>query len=387
MSLLAVPDWIFPAFRVNFRKALTASIKIEDRTNICPVQERTTMTSEKETLDRIEECRQSALGGEGVSPEEALWLFSLPEEFSPIISEGADTVRDRFRGRLIDPCTVMNAKSGACSEDCHFCAQSTHFRTIAPTYDLLASDKIVDAARTAQQNGTRRFCIGTSGRSLENPSELRVVEDALGRMHSELGLWACATLGSVSGETVSILKEAGLDRLHHNLETSRNHFPKIVSTHSYDERVSTVRMAKDAGISVCSGGIFGVGESDEDRVSLFSLLREIDVDSIPINFLVPIAGTPLSENTSNLRPGEALRIIAVSRFFFPNKEVRICGGRVHALGGRHSEIFHHGADGVMIGNYLTRTGRSPDLDIRMIHEQGFDLVPPHATTAKAAHVD
>ena len=345
------------------------------------------MASENETLNRIEECRQSSIGGEGVSPEDALWLLSLPDEYSPVITDSADTVREKFRGKLIDPCTVMNAKSGACSEDCHFCAQSSHFRTIAPTYNLLAANKIVDAARAAQQNGTRRFCIGTSGRSLENPTELRVVEDALGRMHSELGLWACATLGSVSSETVSILKEAGLDRLHHNLETSRNHFPKIVSTHAYDERVSTVRMAKEAGISVCSGGIFGVGESNEDRVSLFSLLREIDVDSIPINFLVPIAGTPLAESNSDLDAEDALRIIAVSRLFFPTKEVRVCGGRVHALGDRHPEIFNNGADGVMIGNYLTRSGRSPDLDIQMIHEKGFNLVPPHVTTAPTTRVD
>lgn len=369
------------------RQFAELKIKIEDRTDICPRQERISMASENETLNRIEECRQSSIGGEGVSPEDALWLLSLPDEYSPVITDSADTVREKFRGKLIDPCTVMNAKSGACSEDCHFCAQSSHFRTIAPTYNLLAANKIVDAARAAQQNGTRRFCIGTSGRSLENPTELRVVEDALGRMHSELGLWACATLGSVSSETVSILKEAGLNRLHHNLETSRNHFPKIVSTHAYDERVSTVRMAKEAGISVCSGGIFGVGESNEDRVSLFSLLREIDVDSIPINFLVPIAGTPLADSNSDLEPEDALRIIAVSRLFFPTKEVRICGGRVHALGDRHPEIFNNGADGVMIGNYLTRSGRSPDLDIQMIHEKGFDLVPPHATTAPPIRVD
>ncbi len=399
MILLEGANWIFSTIRGNFRKAVTSFLRDPGNpshirishpdvfANICHRQERILMMNEKETLDRIRECRQSSLAGDGISPEQALWLLSLPEDFSPVISEGADAVREKFRGRLIDPCTVMNAKSGACSEDCHFCAQSTHFRTIAPTYDLLAANKIVEAAKAAQQNGTRRFCIGTSGRSLENPTELRIVEDALGRMHSELGLWACATLGSVSGETVSILKSAGLDRLHHNLETSRNHFPKIVSTHAYDERVSTVRMAKDAGISVCSGGIFGVGESNEDRVSLFSLLRELDVDSIPINFLVPIAGTPLSENDPALGANEALRIISVSRLFFPQKEVRICGGRIHALKNRHPEIFYNGADGVMIGNYLTRSGRSPDLDIQMIREEGFDLVPPHALPSPTVHID
>ncbi len=304
-----------------------------------------------------------------------------------MIQEGADSVREQFMGKRIDPCTVMNAKSGGCSEDCHFCAQSTHFRTIAPTYGLLAADSIVDAAEKAQQNGTRRFCIGTSGRSLENPLEVRIVENALGRMREELGLWSCATLGSISRNTVDILKNAGLNRIHHNLETSRNHFPSIVSTHSYDDRVETIRQAKDAGMSVCSGGIFGVGESTADRVALFDLLKDLDVDSVPINFLVPIAGTPLFDAKAGIDTDEAFRVIAVARLFLPLKEIRICGGRIQALKDRHSEIFAHGANGVMIGNYLTRSGRPPDEDIRMIKEKGFELVPPHKIAASKKSVD
>ena len=336
------------------------------------------MPEENEIISRIADCTETARGGNYISKEDALWLFSLPEKYSALVQEGADSVREAHRGLMIDPCTVMNAKSGGCSEDCHFCAQSTHFRTIAPTYELMASDSIVEAARKARDNGTRRFCIGTSGRSLENPLELRIVENALVRMKNELGLWSCATLGSVSKNTVQVLKDAGLNRLHHNLETSRNHFPNIVTTHSYDDRIDTVIKAKEAGISVCSGGIFGVGESLEDRVSLFDLLRDLDVDSIPINFLVPIAGTPLFDNGSGIETEEALRVISVARLFFPKKEIRICGGRMAALKDRHSEIFGHGADGVMIGNYLTRSGRSPDEDIRMIREQGFDVIPPHS---------
>ncbi len=342
-----------------------------------PITKGRSMNLEDEVVDRISECTDTAMSGDRITQEQALWLFSLPQEYSPMIQMGAEAVREKFRGNQIDPCTVMNAKSGSCAEDCHFCAQSSHFRTIAPTYDLLASDAIVTAARKARDNGTRRFCIGTSGRSLENPMELRIVETALGRMREELGLWSCATLGSITKNTINILKDAGLNRLHHNLETSRNHFPNIVTTHTYDERVETVRKAKEAGISVCSGGIFGVGESNQDRVSLFELLRELDVDSIPINFLVPIAGTPLFDKGAGIESEEALRVIAVGRLFFPTKEVRICGGRMPALKDRHHEIFSHGADGVMIGNYLTRQGRSPDQDIQMIREMGFDLVPPH----------
>lgn len=344
------------------------------------------MPIDDEITSRISACTQIAREGKHITDEDARWLFSLPERYAPLIQKGADEVRETHRGHQIDPCTVMNAKSGGCSEDCHFCAQSTHFRTIAPTYELMASDSIVEAARKARDNGTRRFCIGTSGRSLENPIELRIVENALGRMRNELGLWSCATLGSVSKNTIDILKDAGLNRLHHNLETSRNHFPNIVTTHSYDDRIETVVKAKNAGMSVCSGGIFGVGESNEDRVSLFSLLRDLDVDSIPINFLVPISGTPLFDTGAGIETDEALRVISVARLFFPQKEVRICGGRIPALHERHSEIFSHGADGVMIGNYLTRSGRSPDLDIQMIREQGFDLVPPHPLVKAATEL-
>lgn len=335
------------------------------------------MHAENATVDRISECIEQAGSGEGIAPDDALWLLTLPEQYSPVIRDGADSVRERFKGKQIDPCTVMNAKSGGCSEDCHFCAQSTHFRTIAPAYALQGADAIVDAARKAQENGTRRFCIGTSGRSLENPMEVKVVENALGRMREELGLWSCATLGSVSRNTIEILKESGLNRIHHNLETSRNHFPSIVTTHTYDDRIHTIRQAKDAGMSVCSGGIFGVGESPEDRVALLTLLKELDVDSVPINFLVPITGTPLFGANTTLETEEALRVIAIARLSMPTKEVRICGGRVQALKDRHSEIFAHGANGVMIGNYLTRMGRPPDEDIKMIADEGFTLVPPH----------
>lgn len=345
------------------------------------------MSCESETLERISECVQQAESGESIPPSDALWLYSLPEQYSPMIQKGAESVREHFMGKMIDPCTVMNAKSGGCSEDCHFCAQSTHFRTIAPTYELLAADTIVDAAEKAQKNGTRRFCIGTSGRSLENPLEVRVIENALGRMREELGLWSCATLGSIGRNTIDILKEAGLNRIHHNLETSRNHFPAIVTTHSYDDRIETIRQAKEAGMSVCSGGIFGVGESIADRVALFSLLKELDVDSVPINFLVPIAGTPLFDVNAGIETDEALRVIAIARLSLPQKEVRICGGRIPALKNRHTEIFSHGANGVMIGNYLTRTGRPPDEDIRMIKEQGLELVPPHNISTSCQSLD
>lgn len=327
--------------------------------------------------NRIVELTEKACSGEGIPGEDARWLFSLPEQYSPLIREGSDRIRQTFRGMAIDPCTVMNAKSGGCSEDCHFCSQSSHHQTISPEYPLTPPETIRKTAALAKENGARRFCVATSGRGLSDPGEVRGIAQSIETVRNDVGIWSCATLGILSREVLSTLHDAGLNRLHHNLETSRDYFPNIVTTHRYDERIATIRKAKEEGVSVCSGGIFGMGESDADRVQLLETLRELDVDSVPINFLVPIPGTPLHDQGAGIGAAEALRSIAVSRFMLPTKEIRICGGRVSALGSRHPEIFHHGASGVMIGNYLTRMGRPPDEDIRMISELGFTITEPH----------
>ncbi|MCL4461050.1 MAG: biotin synthase BioB [Nitrospirae bacterium] len=339
-----------------------------------------TETGNRETsgiFRRLSEITEKACAGEGVSGDEAQWLFSLPDACSPLIQTGADRIRETFRGRSIDPCTVMNAKSGGCSEDCHFCSQSSHHQTISPEFPLTPPETIRKTAALAKENGARRFCVATSGRGLSDPADVRGISRAIETVRNDVGIWSCATLGILSRSVLETLREAGLNRLHHNLETSKEFFPNIVTTHAYEERIDTIRKAKEKGISVCSGGIFGMGESDADRVRLLETLRELDVDSVPINFLVPIPGTPLYDQGAGIGAMEALRSIAVTRFMLPDKEIRICGGRVNALGSRHSEIFHHGASGVMIGNYLTRMGRPPDEDIRMIEGLGFTLTEPH----------
>ena len=233
---------------------------------------------------RIVELTEKACSGEGIAGEEAQWLFSLPEQYSPLIREGSDRIRQTFRGMAIDPCTVMNAKSGGCSEDCHFCSQSSHHQTISPEYPLTPPETIRKTATLAKENGARRFCVATSGRGLSDPSEVRGIAKSIETVRNDVGIWSCATLGILSREVLSSLHDAGLNRLHHNLETSRDYFPNIVTTHRYDERIDTIRKAKEEGISVCSGGIFGMGESDADRVQLLETLRELDVDSVPINF-------------------------------------------------------------------------------------------------------
>ncbi len=327
----------------------------------------------EQSLDRLSSLTNLALSGEGISADDAIWLFSLPHEYSEKIMEGASLIRETFRGNAIDPCTVMNAKSGACGEDCHFCSQSSHHSTISPEFEMVSKEKILQTATLAVANGARRFCVATSGRGLSDPIEVEAICQSIETVRKDVKVWSCATLGILSEDVLEKLKDSGLNRLHHNLETSKEYFGNIVTTHQWEDRVETIKKAQAKGISVCSGGIFGLGESEKDRVSMLQTLRELNVDSIPLNFLVPIPGTPLYDEGAGIGPEEALRSIAVARYMLPTKEIRITGGRVQALGGRHPEIFRHGADGVMIGNYLTRMGRPPLDDIQMIKDMGHTL--------------
>jgi biotin synthase len=327
----------------------------------------------EQSLDRLSSLTNLALSGEGISADDAIWIFSLPHEYSEKIMEGASLIRETFRGNAIDPCTVMNAKSGACGEDCHFCSQSSHHSTISPEFEMVSKEKILQTATLAVANGARRFCVATSGRGLSDPIEVEAICQSIETVRKDVKVWSCATLGILSEDVLEKLKDSGLNRLHHNLETSKEYFGNIVTTHQWEDRVETIKKAQAKGISVCSGGIFGLGESEKDRVSMLQTLRELNVDSIPLNFLVPIPGTPLYDEGAGIGPEEALRSIAVARYMLPTKEIRITGGRVQALGGRHPEIFRHGADGVMIGNYLTRMGRPPLDDIQMIKDMGHTL--------------
>ena len=326
-----------------------------------------------QSLDRLSSLTDLALSGEGISADDAIWLFSLPHEYSDKIMQGASLIRETFRGNAIDPCTVMNAKSGACGEDCHFCSQSSHHSTISPEFEMVSKEKILQTATLAVANGARRFCVATSGRGLSDPIEVEAICQSIETVRKDVKVWSCATLGILSEDVLEKLKDSGLNRLHHNLETSKEYFGNIVTTHQWEDRVDTIKKAQAKGISVCSGGIFGLGESEKDRVSMLQTLRELNVDSIPLNFLVPIPGTPLYDEGAGIGAEEALRSIAVARYMLPTKEIRITGGRIQALGGRHPEIFKHGADGVMIGNYLTRMGRPPLEDIQMIKDMGHTL--------------
>jgi biotin synthase len=302
--------------------------------------------------------------------------FELVSELSH--AEGADLwdlfsaagrVRDHFRGKTIDICSIVNAKSGACSEDCSYCAQSVHHATTVPVYPLISVDHMTAAAASAKKNGAKRFCIVTSGRGIDSHSDLENIGKGIQRVR-DMGLSPCATLGTLTQDQLAYLRDAGLQRYHHNIETSREYFPKICTTHNFDDRLEVLHSASSRGLSTCSGGILGMGESMEDRIKMAFILREINVDSVPINFLMPIAGTPL-EKTGSISPLEALHSIALFRLVLPRKEIRVCAGRGTALGRLHPLIFLAGADGFMIGNYLTTPGLDPEEDLKMIRDLGF----------------
>jgi len=321
-----------------------------------------------------ERIRGMAMSGEGIGAGDALGVLSLPNAALWRLLDLTEGVRRRFKGDGIRLCSIVNAKSGLCSEDCSFCAQSSRSAAEIRKYPLLPPEAILRAARMAKEQGAREFSIVASGLSMRKREELSRVGDAVERIRTELGLETCVSLGTLPAEDISYLLSRGLRSVHHNLETSRSFFPKVCTTHDYEEDVAAVRAAKEAGAWVCCGGIFGLGESPEDRVELALTLRELGVDSIPVNFLNPVPGTPLSGRRV-LAPMECLRIIAMLRLTNPTREIIVCGGREVNLRDLQALMFAAGATGTMAGNYLTTAGRPAEEDLRMLRDLGLALRP------------
>jgi len=318
--------------------------------------------------------RGNAASGEGIGAEDALAVLSLPQPDLWRLLDITEGVRRRFKGDGVRLCSIVNAKSGLCSEDCSFCSQSRRSKADIRKYPLIEEEEMVRAAREAKARGAREFSIVSSGLAMRNRGELERVGNAIERIRSEVGIETCVSLGTLSAEDVSYLLSRGLRSLHHNLETSRSFFPSVCTTHDYEEDVRAVREAKAAGAWVCCGGIFGIGETDLDRVELAMTLRELSVDSIPVNFLNPVPGTPV-EGRRELTPFDCLKIIAMMRLVHPRREIIVCGGREVNLRDLQSLMFAAGATGTMAGNYLTTAGRPAEDDIRMIRDLGLAVLP------------
>ena len=291
------------------------------------------------------------------------------------LCEGADRIREHFIGDKVDLCSIINGRSGKCPEDCKYCAQSAHNHTKCEIYDFLPEEKIVDACKLNESEGVDRFSIVTAGRALSG-EEFEKAIHAYETMHAECKIDLCASMGFLNAEQLHRLHEAGVTSYHHNIETSRRNFPNICTTHTYEQKIETLKLVKEEGMCACSGGIIGMSETWEDRLDMAISLAEIGIDSIPINALMPIEGTPL-ENQPQLTEDEILRTIAFFRYINPEANIRLAAGR--ALLTNDGELaFQSGASATITGNMLTTaacaTIRS---DKQMLKDLGRDVTPDY----------
>ena len=317
--------------------------------------------------NRISAISDRIIDGGRITEAEALTLSEAAGSDLLFLFAEANRIKEHFVGNKVYLCSILNAKSGRCPENCAFCAQSAHHKTDAPVYALVDEERMVACAKQAEKDGSSCYGIITSGTSINKGEELERICSAIRRIKTETGITPSCSLGIIDRETALALKNAGMETYHHNLETARSFFPQVCTTHDYEEDVATVRVAKEAGLAVCCGGIFGLGESPAQRVELAFTLGELDVDSVPLNFLNPIEGTRLAA-ADNLTPLECLKTIALFRFILPDRRLSVCGGREKNLRDLQSWIFMAGASGTMIGNYLTTTGRSAELDWQMLKD-------------------
>lgn len=315
----------------------------------------------------IQNMSDNVISGGIPAREDVLRLSTAAGLDLPLLFAEASRIREHFKGNAASLCSIINAKSGRCPENCAFCAQSSAHKTNVQVYPLVDEDELVRCAHSAEQNGARCYGIITSGTGIQPGAELDKICRAVRRIKAETGIDPSCSLGILDVETALLLKQAGMVTYHHNLETARSFFPNICTSHDYEDDVETIRAVKQVGLKACCGGIFGLGENFAHRVELAETLRELDVDTVPINFLNPVEGTRLAE-ANFLTPMECLKIIAVYRFMLPDKDLTVCGGREKNLRELQSWIFLAGASGMMTGNYLTTPGRAPELDRQMLQD-------------------
>jgi biotin synthase len=311
-----------------------------------------------------------ALRGECLTREEARTVLKASDDQLPDLIQAAWRVRFANSGRRVKLHMLINAKSGLCEEDCHYCSQSRTSTADIDSYPLLSEKEILDGARRAVAAKALRYCIVISGRG-PRPKEMVQIASAVRRIKRETPLSLCCSLGLLTPEDAKTLKAAGVDRVNHNLNASERFYKEICSTHTYRDRIETLKNAREAGLELCSGGIVGMGESDEDLIEMALALREIKPDSIPINFLHPVEGTPLGSQTPPT-PTRGLKVLCLFRFLHPRTEIRIAGGREHNLRSLQAQALYIG-DSLFVGGYLTTPGQRPEEAWRMIEDLGFEI--------------
>ena len=316
--------------------------------------------------DLIGQLEKKLAEGEPFDRRDGCNILRAENRHIPALFYLADKIRRKYFENDLALCSIVNAKSGSCSQDCSFCSQSVHHNTKIEQYDLLTNDRLREHYNQVDDLPLAHFGIVTSGPQL-SAGEVRKISEFIAPLDGAASF--CASLGELSSEQLEQLQRSGLERYHHNLETAPSFFSEICTTHEYQSRVQTIRRAKQLGLEVCSGGIIGLGETLEQRVELALTLRELEVDSIPLNFLVPIAGTS-TENHQPLEPLEILKTTSMFRLLNPTREIKICAGRNH-LRDLQSMLFFAGATGIMIGDLLTVAGRSVEKDLQMLKDLGF----------------
>lgn len=318
----------------------------------------------------LAEIKNKILSGGQITFAEALQLTQLPNKQLFNLFNTARQVREHFRGNSIEFCSIINAKSGHCSENCNFCAQSIHFPTKIKTYPLLTPQKILAKAREAEAKGVQRFSLVTSGLK-PTPSDFLHILKIFRILKEETKLALCASLGLINEAQAVQLATTGVSTYHHNLESSENFFPQICTTHTYKARLDTILAAQKANLRVCAGGLLGLGETWNDRLQLAFKLRELQVASLPLNILQPIKGTPLA-NIKPPQPLEILKAIALFRLILPQCELRLCGGR-QALHSLQPLAFLAGVNALLVGNYLTTTGKKINDDQQTLKDLGLQV--------------
>lgn len=316
----------------------------------------------------VSEMKEKVLRGEEITRQEALQLAGQP---LTELQAAADEIRRKVCGNGFDLCTIVNGKCGRCSEDCKYCAQSAHYHTACEeNYPLLSTEELVAGARHNAAQGVLRYSIVTSGKRLSEQEVERVCE-SIRRIKAETDIEVCVSFGLLDEAQFRKIKAAGASRVHCNLESSARYFPEVCTTHTYEEKIETLKAAKQAGLTICSGGILGLGETMEDRIDMVLTARELGVKSIPVNLLNPIPGTPYEKMTP-LSNEEACRCVALFRFLVPDASIRLAGGR-GLVGDKGEACFLSGANAAISGDMLTTAGITVETDMELVHRLGFEV--------------
>lgn len=319
-------------------------------------------------MSHTEECRQKIYAGENITRDEALALVDEPLEK---LAAAADEIREEMCGNRFDMCTIVNGKCGRCPEDCRYCAQSAHYHTSCQeAYSLLSTEALLEGARRNREQGMLRYSIVTSGRCLSD-GEVDQVCESIREIRRQVDIEICVSFGLLGEAQFRKIREAGASRAHCNLESSRNYFPQVCTTHTYDEKIAALQAAKNAGLDICSGGIMGLGETMEDRIDMALTARELGVRSVPVNLLNPIKGTPY-ENNRILTNDELCRTVAIFRFLMPDGDIRLAGGR-GLVGDKGEKCFRSGANAAISGDMLTTAGITARTDMALVKKLGYEV--------------